>query len=309
MCWKGRAVGRRPDPTAALSTASSQGFAERVRPMVRDGVYFMYEALHGPPRKVLVEGANAALLDIDFGACPTPVLTLTPAPAPGCAGPTVPPFCACGAGLALTSAGRGGGGGAKELQGTFLPPSPEEPRRRAGLARAGRHPPPSSHLPTQRRATAASQCPLPATPWNGPTDAALEHLPSCPLPSERDPWAGGDLYGAAGRPDRFCLAGTYPFVTSSNCTVGGVCTGLGIPPQNIGEVYGVVKAYTTRVGIGAFPTEQINVSPQPWWDPMETQRQGLLVTLRWGPGASVIMWQKSVCSGRTTPDELTARIR
>ncbi|XP_020753331.1 adenylosuccinate synthetase isozyme 1 isoform X2 [Odocoileus virginianus] len=95
-----------------------KGFAERIRPMVRDGVYFMYEALHGPPKKVLVEGANAALLDIDFG--------------------------------------------------------------------------------------------------------------------------------------------TYPFVTSSNCTVGGVCTGLGIPPQNIGEVYGVVKAYTTRVGIGAFPTEQIN---------------------------------------------------
>lgn len=56
-------------------------------------------------------------------------------------------------------------------------------------------------------------------------------------------------------------------MTSSNCTVGGVCTGLGIPPQNIGDVYGVVKAYTTRVGIGAFPTEQINVSPQPRRDP------------------------------------------
>uniref|UniRef100_G3TB45 Adenylosuccinate synthetase isozyme 1 n=1 Tax=Loxodonta africana TaxID=9785 RepID=G3TB45_LOXAF len=95
-----------------------KGYAERIRPMVRDGVYFMYEALHGPQKKILVEGANAALLDIDFG--------------------------------------------------------------------------------------------------------------------------------------------TYPFVTSSNCTVGGVCTGLGVPPQNIGEVYGVVKAYTTRVGIGAFPTEQIN---------------------------------------------------
>lgn len=53
--------------------------------------------------------------------------------------------------------------------------------------------------------------------------------------------------------------GTYPFVTSSNCTVGGACTGLGIPPLNIGEVYGVSKAYTTRVGIGAFPTEQLNV--------------------------------------------------
>lgn len=53
--------------------------------------------------------------------------------------------------------------------------------------------------------------------------------------------------------------GTYPFVTSSNCTVGGVCTGLGIPPLNIGDVFGVAKAYTTRVGIGAFPTEQLNV--------------------------------------------------
>nr|XP_060609907.1 adenylosuccinate synthetase isozyme 2 isoform X2 [Anolis sagrei ordinatus] len=95
-----------------------KGYIERIKPMVRDGVYFMYEALHGPPKKILVEGANAALLDIDFG--------------------------------------------------------------------------------------------------------------------------------------------TYPFVTSSNCTVGGVCTGLGMPPQNVGEVYGVVKAYTTRVGIGAFPTEQNN---------------------------------------------------
>ena len=44
-------------------------------------------------------------------------------------------------------------------------------------------------------------------------------------------------------------------VTSSNCTVGGVCTGLGIPPRNIGDVYGVVKAYTTRIGSGSFPTE------------------------------------------------------
>ncbi|XP_054154079.1 adenylosuccinate synthetase-like [Oppia nitens] len=49
--------------------------------------------------------------------------------------------------------------------------------------------------------------------------------------------------------------GTYPFVTSSNCTVGGVCTGLGIPPRFIGNVYGVTKAYCTRVGDGPFPTE------------------------------------------------------
>uniref|UniRef100_A0A8C6V6T8 Adenylosuccinate synthetase n=1 Tax=Naja naja TaxID=35670 RepID=A0A8C6V6T8_NAJNA len=95
-----------------------KGYSERIKPMVKDGVYFMHEALHGAPKKILVEGANATLLDIDFG--------------------------------------------------------------------------------------------------------------------------------------------TYPFVTSSNCTVGGVCTGLGMPPQNVGEVYGVVKAYTTRVGIGAFPTEQNN---------------------------------------------------
>lgn len=49
--------------------------------------------------------------------------------------------------------------------------------------------------------------------------------------------------------------GTYPFVTSSNTTVGGVSTGLGIPPSKIGKVIGVVKAYTTRVGGGPFPTE------------------------------------------------------
>ncbi|XP_068187047.1 adenylosuccinate synthase, like [Antennarius striatus] len=92
--------------------------AERLRPLVTDGVYFMHKALTGPSKKILVEGANAALLDIDFG--------------------------------------------------------------------------------------------------------------------------------------------TYPFVTSSNCTVGGVCTGLGVPPSHVGRVYGVVKAYTTRVGVGAFPTEQDN---------------------------------------------------
>jgi adenylosuccinate synthase len=49
--------------------------------------------------------------------------------------------------------------------------------------------------------------------------------------------------------------GTYPYVTSSNASVGGVCTGLGIPPRAIGGVMGVVKAYTTRVGEGPLPTE------------------------------------------------------
>lgn len=52
--------------------------------------------------------------------------------------------------------------------------------------------------------------------------------------------------------------GTYPYVTSSSTGIGGVCTGLGIPPRTIDEIYGVVKAYTTRVGEGPFPTEQLN---------------------------------------------------
>jgi adenylosuccinate synthase len=49
--------------------------------------------------------------------------------------------------------------------------------------------------------------------------------------------------------------GTYPYVTSSNASVGGVCTGLGVGPRSIGAVMGVVKAYTTRVGEGPLPTE------------------------------------------------------
>jgi adenylosuccinate synthase len=49
--------------------------------------------------------------------------------------------------------------------------------------------------------------------------------------------------------------GTYPYVTSSNATVGGVCTGLGLPPRAIDGVLGVAKAYTTRVGEGPLPTE------------------------------------------------------
>jgi adenylosuccinate synthase len=49
--------------------------------------------------------------------------------------------------------------------------------------------------------------------------------------------------------------GTYPYVTSSNATIGGVCTGLGIPPRAIDGVLGVAKAYTTRVGEGPLPTE------------------------------------------------------
>ncbi|KAJ7073273.1 AMPSase 1 [Mycena belliarum] len=54
--------------------------------------------------------------------------------------------------------------------------------------------------------------------------------------------------------------GTYPYVTSSATTVGGVCTGLGLPPRAVGHTIGVVKAYTTRVGGGPFPTEQLNAT-------------------------------------------------
>ena len=52
--------------------------------------------------------------------------------------------------------------------------------------------------------------------------------------------------------------GTYPFVTSSNTITAGVCTGLGIAPNSIGEVIGITKAYCTRVGSGPFPTELLD---------------------------------------------------
>jgi adenylosuccinate synthase len=54
--------------------------------------------------------------------------------------------------------------------------------------------------------------------------------------------------------------GTYPFVTSSNTTTGGACTGAGIAPKHVGTVWGVMKAYTTRVGEGPFPTELLDKS-------------------------------------------------
>lgn len=52
--------------------------------------------------------------------------------------------------------------------------------------------------------------------------------------------------------------GTYPFVTSSNTLCSGACIGLGIPPSKIGNVFGIVKAYSTRVGGGPFPTELLD---------------------------------------------------
>ena len=54
--------------------------------------------------------------------------------------------------------------------------------------------------------------------------------------------------------------GTYPFVTSSNTTAGGACTGSGVPPHRMDRVIGVMKAYTTRVGEGPFPTEDETIS-------------------------------------------------
>ena len=54
--------------------------------------------------------------------------------------------------------------------------------------------------------------------------------------------------------------GTYPYVTSSNTTAGGACTGSGVPPHRMDRVLGVMKAYTTRVGEGPFPTENAEIS-------------------------------------------------
>jgi len=54
--------------------------------------------------------------------------------------------------------------------------------------------------------------------------------------------------------------GTYPYVTSSNTTAGGACTGTGVPPNRIDRVVGVMKAYTTRVGEGALPTEDMHLA-------------------------------------------------
>ncbi|MDR3116766.1 MAG: adenylosuccinate synthase [Bifidobacteriaceae bacterium] len=57
--------------------------------------------------------------------------------------------------------------------------------------------------------------------------------------------------------------GTYPYVTSSNCTAGGALTGAGIPPTKISHIVGILKAYTTRVGEGPFPTELYPFYNQP----------------------------------------------
>jgi len=60
--------------------------------------------------------------------------------------------------------------------------------------------------------------------------------------------------------------GTYPFVTSSNPVAGGVCTGAGVGPTRIDRVIGVIKAYTTRVGSGPFPTELFDADGEKLWE-------------------------------------------
>ena len=75
--------------------------------------------------------------------------------------------------------------------------------------------------------------------------------------------------------------GTYPYVTSSNATIGGVCTGLGVGPKAIDGVLGVAKAYTTRVGEGPLPTELTGETRQ------SAARERPGVRRRHGPAAAV----------------------
>jgi adenylosuccinate synthase len=98
-------------------------------------------------------------------------------------------------------------------------------------------------------------------------DELVSHLLSyCDLLKPMVVDTGGLLRDALGRGEPVLLEGaqatlldndfgTYPFVTSSNPSAGGACIGAGIPPTSLGEVIGVTKAYTTRVGDGPFPTE------------------------------------------------------
>ncbi|KRX80616.1 Adenylosuccinate synthetase, partial [Trichinella sp. T6] len=86
--------------------------------------------------------------------------------------------------------------------------------------------------------------------------------------------------------------GTYPYVTSSNCSVGGALTGLGIPPWRVGMIIGVVKAYETRVGDGPFPTELNNASLSSLW------KSYLLVSMEIGDRLREIGHEYGVTTGR-----------
>ena len=75
--------------------------------------------------------------------------------------------------------------------------------------------------------------------------------------------------------------GTYPFVTSSNTGLGGVFTGLALSPMKVKEIIGVVKAYTTRVGSGPFPTEQLNVRLSALLDMAPDSGRDQVVLMSW----------------------------
>ncbi len=97
--------------------------------------------------------------------------------------------------------------------------------------------------------------------WEAPFFEAIEYLKSLNIVNGEywinDQLAKGKTILAEGAQGSMLDVdyGTYPFVTSSNTISAGVCTGLGVAPSQIGEVYGITKAYCTRVGSGPFPTE------------------------------------------------------
>lgn len=107
--------------------------------------------------------------------------------------------------------------------------------------------------------------PIPLQPWLRHYLAAARELR--PIITNTVVW----LHNAMGRGRRLLFEGaqgtyldldhgTYPFVTSSNTTAGGACTGSGVPPHRMDTVIGVMKAYTTRVGEGPFPTADDTIS-------------------------------------------------
>jgi adenylosuccinate synthase len=90
-------------------------------------------------------------------------------------------------------------------------------------------------------------------------DVLRPHVVNAPLMLEKAGREGREVFFEGAQGTLLDIDhGTYPYVTSSNPTAGGVCTGAGIGPTRIDEVIGVVKAYLTRVGEGPFPTEQDN---------------------------------------------------
>ena len=93
--------------------------------------------------------------------------------------------------------------------------------------------------------------------------------------------------------------GTYPFVTSSSCSVGGALTGTGLPPRALGEIWGVFKAYCTRVGNGPFPTELLGrgrrVAARSWAASTAPPRAGPAAAAgsTWSPAATP--WNSTGC--------------